>query len=67
MGSQVHEQAWCLFSTEEVPERCFNQFEVKSYPSQQSQAEIKNLPQLEKVSKIYLAMIEIGQTVTQLS
>lgn len=67
MGNQVHENVWCLFATEEVPERAFNQFEVKSYPSQQSQAEIKNLPQLEKVSKIYSAMLEIGTTVTQLS
>jgi len=49
IGLGVHEQIWCLFQTEEVPERAFDQFQVRSFPSAQSQAEIKGLTQLERV------------------
>lgn len=60
VGNQIHEQVWCLFSTEEVPMRAFDTFEVRFFPPQSSQAEIKALPMTERVQKIYLAMIQIG-------
>ena len=43
IGQGIHEQIWCLFQTDEVPQRAFDQFQVKSYASNQSQAEIKGL------------------------
>ena len=60
IGNQIHEQVWCLFNTEEVPTRAFDQFDVRSYPSQQSQAEIKGFLLTERVQKIYHAMIQLG-------
>jgi len=63
-GKGIHEQIWCLYSTEEVPKRAFDNFMVKSYPQSQSNAEIRQLPQqVEKVSKIYHSMLNIGTTV----
>ena len=52
-----------LFATEEVPEKAFDQFVVKVFPSQQSQAEIKGLPMVERVTKIYTSMLQIGTEV----
>ena len=60
IGHGIHDQVWCLFSTEEVPKRAFDQFEVFSFPAASSQAEVKSLPQVERVEKIYLAMLNIG-------
>jgi len=63
-GKGIHENIWCLYSTEEVPTRAFDQFAVKSYPQNTSNAEIRQLPQqVEKVSKIYLSMLKIGALV----
>ena len=59
----IHEQVWCLFATEEVPSRAFDQFEVRSFPAQQSQAEVRSVPLIERVQKIYLSMIQIGNEV----
>lgn len=67
IGQHIHEQVWVLFSTEEVPSKAFDQFVVKVFPSQQSQAEIKALPMVERVSKIYLAMLQIGTEVRRVS
>lgn len=60
IGTQYHEQVWCMLHTQDVPEKAFDQFHVRSFPAQQSQAEIKQLPMVEKVSKIYTAMLGIG-------
>jgi hypothetical protein len=43
-----------------VPEKAFDQFEVRQFPAAQSHAEIKGLPLLERVSKIYLSMLQLG-------
>ena len=46
-----------------MPEQAFDQFDVKSFNAQQSQAEIKGLDQVERVHKMYLAMLQIGAEV----
>ena len=43
LGKGIHEQIWSLYSTEEVPTRAFDQFQVKSFPQSQSNAEIRQL------------------------
>ena len=48
-----------------MPERAFDQFEVRSFPAAQSQFEIISLPQLEKTYKIYDNMLEIGKAVRE--
>ena len=49
IGKGINEQVWVLFATEEVPERAYDQFAVKSLPANQSQCEIRALPLLERV------------------
>ena len=56
-----------LFSTEEVPQKAYDQFVVKVFPSQQSQAEIKGLPMVERVTKIYTSMLQIGVEVRRVT
>jgi len=34
IGQHIHEQVWVLFSSEEVPQKAFDQFVVKVFPSQ---------------------------------
>ena len=60
VGQRIHEQVWCIFSTEEVPERAFDDFNIRSFNGAQSQCEIKGLPMFERVQKIYTAMIALG-------
>ena len=67
VGQHIHEQVWCLFATEEVPSRAFDQFEVRAFPSNQSQAEIRSVPLIERVQKIYLSMIQIGNEVRRVT
>ena len=63
IGERIHEQVWVLFNTEEVPQKAFDQFVVKVFPAQQSQAEIKALPMVDRVAKIYTSMLTIGADV----
>ena len=51
----------------QVPERAYDQFAVKSLPSNQSQAEIRALNLLDRVSKIYLSLIQIGNEVRRVA
>lgn len=67
IGQHIHEQVWVLFATEEVPQQAFKQFVVKVFPANTSQAEIKALPMVERVSKIYLAMLMIGTEVQRVT
>ena len=61
IGERIHEQVWCLFSTEEVPEKAFDEFNIRSYNAAQSQCEIRSMPNIfERVQKIYTAMLAIG-------
>ena len=43
-----------------MPDRAFDTFNIRSYPSQQSQAEIKGRPLIERVQKIYQSMVQLG-------
>ena len=67
IGQHIHESVWVLFSTEEVPQKAYDQFVVKVFPSQQSQAEIKGLPMVERVTKIYESMVQIGVDVRRVT
>ena len=40
---------------------------VKVFPAQQSQAEIKGLPMVERVTKIYESMVQIGVDVRRVT
>ena len=61
VGERIHEQVWVLLATEEVPERAFPEFYVKSLNPSQSQAEIKSLPMVDRIHKVYQSMLTIGQ------
>jgi hypothetical protein len=52
-----------LFQTEEVPERSFNEWYIRTFTASQSQKEIKQLPMLEKIYSIYSAILNIGEQV----
>lgn len=64
IGQGMHEQIWCLFSTEDMPRRAFDMFSVRSMPPNNSQIELKGLQQIERVQKIYSVMLQIGTEAT---
>lgn len=57
IGKRIHEQVWVLHDTEEVPKRAYSSWYCKSLTASKSQAEIKGLPQFERIYNIYTAMI----------
>ena len=59
----THEQAWMLFSTEEVPKRAFSEWYCKAFSADKSQKEIKQLGMLDKIDAIYTAMLNCGEAV----
>ena len=52
-----------VFQTEEVPERAFSEWYCKAFQASSSTKEIKQLPMLEKIHSIYLAMLGVGASV----
>ena len=61
------EAAWVNFQTEEVPERAYPRWIIKSYPASISQKEIKQQGGgvVERIHTVYQGMCDIGIMLTE--